>query len=200
MKNQCPDKACWDKNKTRQQQNHPKPLQIPLGLFGGDRPPKACLGMWFTYWVWLDWWKLILLCQLEKVSWLGMGDHVQTPFSMLALYLAGSIHSCMMSPFVCVHRCLGPVVSRRHCFLGAFPLWILRSLHILFPKGFLSCEGRGLTETFRIGSSKVSYSLHIAQFWEFLPIYCREKLDGWARLQSMVIADVSRSHFIVMFF
>lgn len=40
---------------------------------------------------------------------------------------------CMLPQSLLVHNCVGPVLSRRSCFLGALhPLWILQSLHLLF--------------------------------------------------------------------
>lgn len=86
-------------------------------------------------------------CQLKIACWLGMGESIQFPLSVLGLQLA--------------RTCAGPehattvfVVcqSGRRCFLGAINPSLLAFPVFLppLPRSSLSSEGRGLMKTFHL--------------------------------------------------
>lgn len=133
-------------------------------------------------------------CQLQVVSYLGVGLCAHISFSMLRFYLvrtcAGLVHVITVCEFrylscACYH-CLWVqifisfVVSAKLCFPeDNLQLWLLQSLHLLY-RTCIFTEGWDTSIPLKSECSQVSHSLQVVQSRTVLLItFYSKKLLWW---------------------
>lgn len=123
----------------------------------------ACLSLGDSFWTWKG---------FRSISSLSIGSSAGL----------GLCRPCACCQSLWVHRCVSPVVSRRHCLLVIFHHhWLLPSFCLLFSKVswcLLSRKGFDGNIPVRAECSKVSHSLYIVQSWVMTDMYLFLLISG----------------------